>query len=115
MYYLYDLFTKLTHREVIMKFLGSLFLGVIYAAIPIVGWRALYQSFKRIKASEIAMLQHAGGRAELLETGIYFRPFPGDTFGNTYQKNLRYIDFGPIKRVQILQHEVAYKTTADGS
>lgn len=98
-----------------MKFLGRLLLGMVYAAVPIIGWGALYNSFKRIKAGEIAMIQNANGTAELIETGLYFRPFPGDKFGKTYQKTDKYIDFGPIQRVQVLQNEVAYKTKADGA
>lgn len=98
-----------------MKYLGRFLLGLVYAAIPIIGWALLYRSFKRIKGDQIAMIQHASGHAELIEQGIYFRPLPGDSFSQTKSKALDYIDFGPLQRLRVHQGQIAYKTVADGS
>lgn len=98
-----------------MKRLGRILLGGLYLAVPIFGWVALWRSFKQVKANEITLLQNFGGSIELLDReGIYFRPFPGDTFQSTYQKTQDYIDFGPIKRVRIKANDIAYKTLANG-
>lgn len=97
-----------------MKQIGRFLLGLAYLAIPILGWIALYNSFKRVKSDEISIIRNFSGKAELIEEGIYFRPFPGDQFGETYNKSAQYIDFGPLKRVRINGDELAFKTTSNG-
>lgn len=97
-----------------MKYLGRLMLGMAYAAVPVLGWYLLYKSFKRVKSNEISIIHDASGSARLIERGIYFRPFPGDRFGITAEKNRDYIDFGPIKRVRIRAGQDAWKINAEG-
>ena len=63
-----------------MNLLARIALGLLYAAVPVVGWVMLYNSFKRVKSDEIAMIQHFSGKSELIEEGLYFLPFPGDSF-----------------------------------
>ncbi len=90
-------------------------MGLFYSIIPFYGWYLLYQSFKRVKSDEIALFQDAVGNTELLESGIYFRPFPGDEFTESYSKASPYIDFGPMQRVRINQGQVAFKTLPNGA
>lgn len=97
-----------------MKNLAKLFMGMVYAAIPIYGWFKLYDSFKRVKADEISIFHDAAGNAQIIEQGIYFSPFPGERFGKTYPKTQNYIDFGPIKRVRVNAGQIAFKTNAHG-
>ncbi|MGQ3891652.1 SPFH domain-containing protein [Legionella sp. CNM-4043-24] len=97
-----------------MKALGRFLLGVAYAAVPVLGWYMLYKSFKRVKSDQISMIQDVSGQVRLIEEGIWFRPFPGDSFGPVFNKAVDFIDFGPIKRVRIKANELAYKTDANG-
>jgi len=98
-----------------MKYLGRFFWTVVYLAIPVIGWLALFQSIKRIKAGEISVIKHFSGMVEVIETpGIYFRPFFGDAFGLTHKITDAFIDFGPLKRVFLPVNKKAVKMDSNG-
>lgn len=97
-----------------LRSFGRFLLGVLYFAIPIIGWIALARSFKRVKAGEISMVQGLNGKAELIEEGFYFRPVPFDRFSQSCSKGERFIDFGPLKRVRIREGELGVKGKSNG-
>lgn len=97
-----------------MRNLGRFLFGLAYAVVPIIGWYMLYKSIKRVRANEISIVHDLSGNAELIEQGIYFRPFPGERFGATYDKTTNFIDFGPLKRIRVNAGQIGYKTDANG-
>lgn len=83
-----------------MKFLKFL-AGVLMLAVPFVGWYFLYRSFKQVKPGDMSVA-YTWDKATLLDPGIYFYPFPWESYGPTYSMEAPYMDFKAIKRVRIL-------------
>ncbi len=54
------------------------------------------------------------GKAEILDSGVHFRLYPFDKFGETFSKALDFINFGPIIRVRIKPGYLGAKTNRDG-
>ncbi|PJD93641.1 MAG: hypothetical protein CK424_02265 [Legionella sp.] len=92
-----------------MKFLKFL-TGMFYLAIPVLGWYALYRSIKQVKPGEISVV-NTWSTAEVLTPGIYFYPFPWESFGATVSNTLNYINFGSLIRVRVLPGQVGVKMT----
>ncbi len=98
-----------------LRFLGKILVGLIYAAIPIVGWYFLAQSFKRLKSGEIATIQdYVGNVAVIDKPGIYFEPIFGSIFSKTFSITASFIDFGAIKRVFVKANHQGVKMNEQG-
>lgn len=89
----------------LLKKIGRGLLGSLYVAVPILGWIALAKSIKRVSPGEISIIKNVNGSFQVIEEGLYFRPFPGDSFGGNFKKADDYIDLGPVKRVRIKEGE----------
>ncbi len=90
----------------LLKFLT----GLLYAAVPIVGWYYLYRSFKQVKPGEISVV-NTWNKSTKLEAGIYFHPFPWETYGANFSKADSYIDLGALKVVRIFPGQKGVKMT----
>lgn len=83
-------------------------LGMLYLAVPIVGWIFFYLSLKRVNPGEISIVK-TWDKAEILTPGLYFYPLPWESFGKTFSNTLNYINFGALIRVRILPGQVGVK------
>lgn len=90
----------------LLKFLT----GLLYAAVPIVGWYYLYRSFKQVKPGEISLV-NTWSKSTKLEAGIYFYPFPWESYAPNFSKTENYIDLGAIKVVRIFAGQKGVKMT----
>jgi regulator of protease activity HflC (stomatin/prohibitin superfamily) len=92
-----------------MKLL-KLLTGLLYVVIPIFGWAALYFSIKRVKPGDISVVK-TWDKATILTPGLYFYPFPWESFGESFSNALNYIDFGALIRIRVLPGQVGVKMT----
>lgn len=96
-----------------MKFLKFL-TGMFYLAIPFFGWYALYRSIKQVKPGQVSVV-NTWSSAEILKPGIYFYPFPWESFGATFSNAQNYINFGSLIRVRVLPGQVGVKRTKENT
>mgnify|MGYP003631592850 FL=1 len=98
-------------EEVMMNNFLKFLTGLFYLAVPVVGWYFLYQSFKQVKPGNISMV-NTWEESHILEPGIYFHPFPWESFSDIYSNALNFIDFGALIRVRILPGQTGVKVTS---